>query len=110
MKNIICIVTVFFISCNFSFASPPDSITLGIELAKIIAPEKNINNKRYAALLNAKINCQDATTHFKIPKPYIIRVCNTANKNISIITIQNTKTNKSETYSFTSLDLVNFDF
>jgi len=107
MKNIIYIVTVFFISCNFSFASPPDSIELGIELAKIIAPEKNINNKRYAALLNAKTNCKDATNHFKAPKPYIITICYT--NNISIITIQNTKTNKSETYSFTSLDLVNFD-
>jgi len=109
MKNIICIVTVFFISCNFSFASPPDSITLGIELAKIIAPEKNINNKRYATLLNAKINCKDAANHFKITKPYKIKICATSNNSIIIATIQNTKTNKSETYSFTSLDLVNFD-
>jgi hypothetical protein len=107
MKNIICIVTVFFISSNSSFASPPDSIELGIELAKIIAPEKNINNKRYAVLLNAKTTCKDATNHFKAPKPYIITICYT--NNITIATIQNTKTNKSETYSFTSLDLVNFD-
>ena len=91
MKNIFYIITIFFISSNFSFASPPDSIELGIKLAEIIAPEKNINNKRYAALLNAKTTCKDATNHFKIPKPYIIKVCNAANKNISIITIQNTK-------------------
>lgn len=109
MKNIFYIITIFFISSNLSFASPPDSIELGIKLATIIAPEKNITNKRYAVLLNAKTTCQDATNHFKVPKPYIIRVCNAANKNISIITIQNTKTNKSETYSFTALDLVNFD-
>lgn len=110
MKNIIYIITIFFISSNSSFASPPESVELGIKLAEIIAPEKNITNKRYAALLNAKTTCQDATTYFKAPKPYIIRFCNAANKNISIITIQNTKTNKSETYSFTSLDLVNFDY
>ena len=45
----------------------------------------------------------------KSPKPYIITICNATNNNITIATIQNTKTNKSETYSFTSLDLVNFD-
>ena len=107
MKNIIFIITIFFISSNLSFASPPDSVELGIKLAKIINPKATISNKRYAALLNAKTTCQDATNHFKAPKPYKIKICST--NNITIATIQNTKTNKSETYSFTALDLVNFD-
>jgi hypothetical protein len=107
MKNIFYIITIFFISSNLSFANPPDPVELGIKLAAIIAPEKNITNKRYAVLLNAKTTCQDATNHFKAPKPYKIKICST--NNITIATIQNTKTNKSETYSFTALDLVNFD-
>jgi hypothetical protein len=110
MKYIILIITFFFVSCNSSFASSVDSVELGIKFAKIIAPEQNINNKRYAALLNARTSCQDATTYFKAPKPYEITFCKAANKNISIITIKDTKTNKMETYSFTQLDLVNFDY
>lgn len=108
MKNIIYIITIFFISSNSSFASPPDSIELGIKFLKTIDPEKPVTNTQYAGLYKGKSICEKIynTDKIKVPKNYNMFFCN--NNEIVTILIFNIKDGITDMYSFSKLDLLNF--
>lgn len=106
MKNIFYIITIFFISSNLSFAS--SSVEKGVKFLKAIAPEKPVTNTQYAGLYKGKTSCEKIynTDKIKVPKNYNMVYCN--NNEIVTILISNTKDGTNEVYSFSKLDLLNF--